>query len=129
MVEDVYATHPSFVDHDGSSRLNPEYVAPETLLPERSLREIDPLEESAPTVELRDASTDQARAVVADLAGDVPLGRQDVSALCVAADEAITNARRHGRGTVTTRIWRGPRAARARFAPRAGRWPTIRCRW
>jgi anti-sigma regulatory factor (Ser/Thr protein kinase) len=108
VVDDVYATHPSLVDRDGTTRLNPAYVAPETLLVERSAQEVDPLEESPPVVELRDPSTDQARAAVADVASEVPLRTQDVSALCVAADEAVTNARRHGRGLVTTRIWRGP---------------------
>jgi anti-sigma regulatory factor (Ser/Thr protein kinase) len=108
VVDDVMATHPWAVDGDGTTQRNPSYVEPEALLPDRAAREVDPLEETKPTVELMNASTDQARAAVETVARDVPLRRQDVSALCVAADEAITNARQHGEGTVTTRIWRGP---------------------
>lgn len=108
VVDDVYATHPLLVERDGSARLNPDYVAPETLIPERDAQDVDALEESRPTVELHDATVDEATDAVASVAVQVPLPRQDVSALCLAADEAITNARRHGRGTVTTRIWRGP---------------------
>lgn len=108
VVDDVYATHPLLLERDGSARLNPDYVAPETLIPKREAQEVDSIEESQPVVELHDPSVDEATDAVAGVAVTVPLPRQDVSALCLAADEAITNARRHGQGTVTTRIWRGP---------------------
>jgi hypothetical protein len=78
----------------------------------------DPLEQSAPAIEMADPSEARVRHAIAGIAhGQLPdAALQD---LVIAASEAVSNARRHGRPPVTVRIWpgRGPRPrhrARAR---------------
>lgn len=64
----------------------------------------DPLELTAPAIEMADPSEAQVRHAVTGIAhGQIPdAALQD---LMIAASEAASNARRHGRPPVTVRIW------------------------
>jgi anti-sigma regulatory factor (Ser/Thr protein kinase) len=67
----------------------------------------DPLERSAPAIELSDPSVAQIRHAVTSIgAGRVP--GTTLEDLEIGASEAISNARRHGRPPVTARIWAAP---------------------
>jgi anti-sigma regulatory factor (Ser/Thr protein kinase) len=66
----------------------------------------DPLERSAPTVELVDPTPAQARAAVAQLTHGV-LDVDRHRALVLAVSEAATNAVVHGRPPLSVRIWLG----------------------
>lgn len=107
VLRDVEATHPTMTAPHGSSVPSPRYSIPEEVYVARAEDDVDPIERTRPAVELDDPTTAEARHAVQSLARDVPLRMQDVSALSVAADEAVANARLHGQGGVTARIWRG----------------------
>ncbi|HEY7260814.1 MAG TPA: sensor histidine kinase [Trebonia sp.] len=64
----------------------------------------DPVEQSAPAIEMADPSEARVRHAIAGIAhGQLPdAALQD---LVIAASEAVSNARRHGRPPVTVRIW------------------------
>jgi anti-sigma regulatory factor (Ser/Thr protein kinase) len=64
----------------------------------------DPLEQSAPAIEMADPSEAQVRHAITGIAhGQLPdPALQD---LMIGASEAASNARRHGRPPVTVRIW------------------------
>jgi len=66
----------------------------------------DPLERSAPAIELSDPSAAQVRHAVTSIGG----GRVPDTALddlVIGVGEAVSNARQHGRPPVTARIWAG----------------------
>ena len=95
-------THPRIVLPSGRYRPSPRYQSAaefEPLPPDP-----DPLERSAPAIELADPSEGQVRHAVTGIAdGQIPdAALQD---LVIGASEAASNARRHGRPPVTVRIW------------------------
>jgi anti-sigma regulatory factor (Ser/Thr protein kinase) len=64
----------------------------------------DPLEQSAPAIEMAGPSEAQARSAVASIARG-HLTDPALADLVLGTSEAVTNARRHGRPPVTLQIW------------------------
>jgi anti-sigma regulatory factor (Ser/Thr protein kinase) len=95
-------THPRIVLSSGDYQPSHRYqtAAQFTPLPP----DPDPLEQSAPAIEMADPSEAQVRHAVTGIAhGQLPdTALQD---LMIGASEAASNARRHGRPPVTVRIW------------------------
>jgi anti-sigma regulatory factor (Ser/Thr protein kinase) len=104
-VLDVAArTHPRIVLPSGqhqTSRRYQDLADFEPLPPDP-----DPLERSAPAIEMSDPSAAQVRHAVTSIGGgQVPdTALQD---LMIGVGEAVSNAQQHGRPPVTTRIWAG----------------------
>jgi anti-sigma regulatory factor (Ser/Thr protein kinase) len=98
-------THPRIVSPSGQRRASDRYqdVAVFEGLPYAP----DPLEDSAPTIELVNRSAAEARHALAQTGpGRIPAATLDD--LLIGVSEAVTNARRHGRPPATVRIWATP---------------------
>lgn len=106
-LESVLATHRAVTDRAGRDADNPAFVAPAQLQRDLVEQDLDPLEDTPPDAEIADP--DQATAVraVEAAATRVGLPLPDSNALCLAVDEAVTNAWRHGQGRVSLRLWHG----------------------
>jgi hypothetical protein len=97
-------THPRIVLPSGQYQPSRQYQDPadyQALPPDP-----DPLEDSVPALVMSDPSPAQVRPVLSSVGG----GRIPDAALeqlMVGVEEAVSNARRHGRPPVTARIWAG----------------------
>ena len=102
VIDSALRTHPCIVAPSGERRLSDRYQDPAAF---KALPPLpDPVEQSAPAVELFEPSTAEARhAVTATGRGHVPEPR--LQELVLGVSEAIANAREHGRPPVTLRIW------------------------
>jgi anti-sigma regulatory factor (Ser/Thr protein kinase) len=98
-------THPRIVLPSGQSRASGLYQDPAGFQPLPS--DPDPLERSAPALELTNPSPAQARRAVTSIGhGQVPdTILQDLE---IGVTEAVSNARLHGRPPITARIWAAP---------------------
>jgi anti-sigma regulatory factor (Ser/Thr protein kinase) len=106
VLADVARTHPRFALSTDRHEVSPAYLDPVTFLSERRPAPLDPVQHRAPLVELLDPTPADARAAVRGTAHD-GITPQDVDDLLIAVSEMVTNARRHGRGTVRVRLWAG----------------------
>ncbi|MGC5022521.1 anti-sigma factor RsbA family regulatory protein [Micromonospora sp. DT47] len=106
MLADVARTHPRTAMPDGRHVPNEVYTAPEAYLRENRPMVPDPLQATAPAVELDDPTPAQAREAVHE-AGRGRLKVDDVDDLAVAVSEVVTNALRHGLPPVRLRLWTG----------------------
>ena len=95
MVEDLQATHPLIGQGHGHRR-NDRYQHPVTFLVRHGDDPPDPIERTAPAVELVDPSPATARATVKWFSRQW-LPDQEIDKLIFATHEAILNALRHGR--------------------------------
>jgi anti-sigma regulatory factor (Ser/Thr protein kinase) len=97
--------HHDVLDSDGTHRSNASFEAVGGLAD--FLRPpLDPIEQTAPAVELVDPNPAEVRATVGRLSAELlPLRRGED--LILAASEAVTNALTHGVAPVTVRIWIG----------------------
>jgi anti-sigma regulatory factor (Ser/Thr protein kinase) len=101
----VERTHPRIVSPSGERRASDRYqdVAVFEGLPYAP----DPLEDSAPTIELVNRSAAEARHALAHIApGRIPGTTLDD--LVIGVSEAVSNALRHGRPPAAVRIWATP---------------------
>lgn len=107
VLADVARTHPREVRPDGSHLPLEDYTEPVRFLTEPRPMLLDPVQRTAPLVELTDPSPAEARAaVLAADRGQVPA--DDVEDLMVAVSEMVTNALRHGLAPACMRLWSGP---------------------
>ena len=98
-------THPRIVSPSGQRRASDRYqdVAVFEGLPYAP----DPLEDTAPTIELVNRSAADARHALTQLSpGRIPATTLDD--LLIGVSEAVSNAQRHGRPPATVRIWATP---------------------
>jgi anti-sigma regulatory factor (Ser/Thr protein kinase) len=98
-------THPRIVSPSGQRRANDRYQNTEMFegLPYAP----DPLEDSAPAIELVNPSAAEARHALAQIGpGRIPATTLDD--LLIGVSEAVSNAQRHGRPPATVRIWATP---------------------
>jgi anti-sigma regulatory factor (Ser/Thr protein kinase) len=107
VLADVARTHPRFALSTDRHETSPAYLDPVTFLSERRPAPLDPVQHRPPLVELLDPTPADARAAVRGTAHD-GITPQDVDDLLIAVSEMVTNAQRHGRGTVRMRLWAGP---------------------
>jgi anti-sigma regulatory factor (Ser/Thr protein kinase) len=105
VVDAATRLHHHVLDSDGTHKANRSFQAVRKLADFFS-PPLDPLEQTAPAIELVDPTPAQVRATVRQLsAGLLRLGQgQD---LALGASEAVTNALIHGVAPVTVRIWIG----------------------
>ncbi|MGY1794532.1 anti-sigma factor RsbA family regulatory protein [Geodermatophilus sp. SYSU D00525] len=102
--EVVGRTHPRLVTPDGGAGASPRYqdVAEFEGLPPA----VDPLERTAPVVDLTDVSLKQTRRRVRDAVQDL-VGATALDELLFALSEAVVNAQLYGRPPTTVRAWTG----------------------
>ncbi|KKK06864.1 sensor histidine kinase [Micromonospora sp. HK10] len=104
VLSDVARTHPRVARPDGSHPPSPTYTPPESYLTEPRPMVVDPVQRTAPLVELTDPSPARARAAV-QAADRGHLRPEVVEDLMVAVSEMVTNALRHGTAPVRLRLW------------------------
>ncbi|GAA2360271.1 anti-sigma regulatory factor [Catellatospora methionotrophica] len=68
----------------------------------------DPLEDTAPAIELGDPTTAQARGALAAVQATAALAEDDLSGLMLATTETVTNALLYGGPPVRLRLWASP---------------------
>jgi anti-sigma regulatory factor (Ser/Thr protein kinase) len=105
VLDDVVRTHPHVAGTDGSHAHNPRYEDPVSFLGSRSPAPADPLQRTAPVLDLSGPSPADARHAVAALSGALPPAA--ASDLVTAVSEVVTNAIRHGAPPVRVQAWRG----------------------
>ncbi|WP_406046070.1 sensor histidine kinase [Micromonospora sp. NBC_00898] len=106
VLADVARTHPRVARPDGSHVPTGVYTEPTSYLAEPRPMLPDPVQRTAPLVELTDPTPAQARAAVyAADRGQLPA--DDVEDLVVAVSEMVTNALRHGLPPARMRLWSG----------------------
>ena len=109
VLADVARTHPRLVTGGGKQIVSADYLEPAEFLSSQNCAEPDPLEDSAPVMEMVDPAPGTARRVVESVALACGLLRDEVDDLVAAVHEAITNAFVHGRRPVRLRVWAGLR--------------------
>ena len=105
MTADLHATHPLLAHHHQRHQRNDRYQPPVDFLDKHRDHPPDPVERTAPTVELVDPSPATARATVAGLAHHYRLPTGEIDSLVFATHEAVTNALLHGRPPTALRVW------------------------
>jgi anti-sigma regulatory factor (Ser/Thr protein kinase) len=110
VLADVARTHPRLVT-GGKQIVSADYLEPTKFLSNQNCAEpeLDPIEDSAPVMEMVDPPTGTARRVVEAVALACGLLRDEVDDLVAAVHEAITNAFIHGQRPVRLRVWAGLR--------------------
>ncbi|MCZ7438652.1 sensor histidine kinase [Micromonospora sp. WMMC241] len=107
VLTDVTRTHPRIARPDGSHEPTGVYTDPASYLAECRPAPLDPLQHTAPAVELVDPTPARAReAVRAADAGLLP--PDGVDDLVMAVSEVVCNALRHGTPPVRMRLWCAP---------------------
>jgi anti-sigma regulatory factor (Ser/Thr protein kinase) len=107
MAADLHATHP-LIAQDGNDQHNDGYQHPVDFLSKHRDSPPDPVEHTAPAVELADPSPATARATVAGFAHQHRLPIGEIDNLVFATNEAVTNALIHGRPPTLLRLWVQP---------------------
>jgi anti-sigma regulatory factor (Ser/Thr protein kinase) len=107
MVADLHATHP-LTAQDGGHQHNGRYQHPVDFLKQHRNCPADPVERTAPAVELVDPSPAVARATVARFARHHRLPAGEIDNLVFAVHEAVANALMHGRPPTLLRLWAQP---------------------
>jgi anti-sigma regulatory factor (Ser/Thr protein kinase) len=98
-------THPRIVSPSGQRRASDRYQ--DALVFEGLPYAPDPLEDSAPTIELVNRPAADARHALTQIGrGRIPATTLDD--LLIGVSEAVSNAQRHGRPPATVRIWATP---------------------
>ncbi len=108
MTADLHATHPLLTHHHQRHQTNDRYQDPFEFLDQHRNHPPDPVERTAPTVEVIDPSPATARATVAGLARHHRLPPGETDNLVFATHEAVTNALLHGRPPTVLRLWAQP---------------------
>ncbi|MFB9235874.1 anti-sigma factor RsbA family regulatory protein [Plantactinospora siamensis] len=106
VLDDVARTHPWTALPGGRHTPNGTYTEPAAFLAEDRPMLLDPAQRTGPAVELADPTPAQARAALRRV--DPGLPADDVDDLIVAVSEVVTNALRHGRPPVLSRVWTTP---------------------
>ena len=101
----VERTHPRIISPSGWRRASDRYQ--DTAVFEGLPYARDPLEDSAPLVELVNRSAADARRALAEIGRD-RFPATALHDLLIGVSEAVTNAQRHGRPPTTMRIWAAP---------------------
>jgi anti-sigma regulatory factor (Ser/Thr protein kinase) len=105
--DDLCATHP-LLWSQGQHRPNDGYQDPVKFIRKHSDAPPDPVEHTAPVVELTDPSPAAARRAVIGLTQHTGLPASESEGLILAASEAVANAIVHGHPPVVLRLWAQP---------------------
>ncbi|MFD0822511.1 anti-sigma factor RsbA family regulatory protein, partial [Micromonospora zhanjiangensis] len=104
VLADVGRTHPWIATADGRREPSPHYTDPLLFLRENRPGPPDPVQLTAPALELTDPSPARARHGVREVDRGL-LPADDVDDLVVAVSETVTNAHRYGCPPVRVRYW------------------------
>ncbi|GAB1516086.1 anti-sigma factor RsbA family regulatory protein [Actinophytocola sp. KF-1] len=107
VLADVARTHPHVAGPGDTHLPNEAYVEPHQFLRYDLPPAPDPVQHTAPAVELVNPVPSRARAVLADV-GDGVLTAESLSDLRIAVTETVTNALTHGTAPIVVRYWAGP---------------------
>jgi len=107
MVADLHASH-HLIAKGGGDQRSDRYQHPVDFLKQHRNSPLDPVECTAPAVELADPSAAIARATVAGFARHQRLPTAEIDNLVFATHEAVTNALVHGRPPTLLRLWAQP---------------------
>ena len=107
VLTDVMRTHPQTACPDGTHVFNRIYTDPAVYLMEPREPLADPLQSAEPHADLEHPDGTATREAVRS-AGRGVLAPPSADELLLVVSEAVTNARRHGRGAVRVRVWTGP---------------------
>ena len=105
--EDLRATHP-LLWSVGQHRTNDGYQDPAEFISKHMDAPPDPVECTAPAVELIDPSPAAARATITRFTQHSGLPGAEIEGLILATSEAVANAIVHGRPPVVLRLWTQP---------------------
>lgn len=105
VLAEVTRTHPQIATADGRHRPNDHYQQPEAFLRCRPAPPGDPLEHSAPDIELINPAPAAARRALAQLAARAQLDQAAVDDFVLGVNEVVTNAHLHGRLPAVLRLW------------------------
>jgi anti-sigma regulatory factor (Ser/Thr protein kinase) len=106
-VDDLCATHP-LMWSGRQHQPNDRYQDPTRFIAEHRDAPPDPVEQTAPAVELTDPSPAAARATVSGLTNHNGLLAAEAEGLILATSEAVANANLHGQPPIVLRIWEQP---------------------
>jgi anti-sigma regulatory factor (Ser/Thr protein kinase) len=106
-VDDLCATHP-LMWSGRQHQPNDRYQDPTRFIAEHRDAPPDPVEQTAPAVELTDPSPAAARATVSRLTNHNGLLAAEAEGLILATSEAVANANLHGQPPIVLRIWEQP---------------------
>ncbi|GAB2986644.1 sensor histidine kinase [Amycolatopsis acidiphila] len=107
VLEDVARTHPRNAEPDGSHRPSPGYAGAVAFLSQEHVVTPDPIERTAPLVDLFEPAPGEARRALAG-ALHAHLDADGFDDLLVAVSETVTNAIEHGTPPVRLRCWAAP---------------------
>ena len=105
--DDLCATHP-LLWSAGQHRTNDGYQDPAEFISKHMDAPPDPVEHTAPAVELIDPSPAAARATITRFTQHSELPGAEIEGLTLATSEAVANAIVHGRPPVVLRLWTQP---------------------
>jgi anti-sigma regulatory factor (Ser/Thr protein kinase) len=105
--DDLCATHPVLWSA-GQHRTNAGYQDPAEFISKHMDAPPDPVEHTAPAVELIDPSPAAARATITRFTQHSELPGAEIEGLILATSEAVANAIVHGRPPVVLRLWTQP---------------------
>ena len=108
VLDDVVKTHPYLATADGRHVANERYTDPAVFLTQPRSPHADPLEASAPAIDLVDPTAFAARRAVLDAASLTRLTDAEVADLVIAVSETVTNAECHGDPPTELRVWSAP---------------------
>jgi hypothetical protein len=106
VLDSAMRTHPCLLGPSGERRPSDRYQDPSAF--EGLTPAPDPLEQSAPAIDLIVRSSAQARHALTEI-GSGHVTEATLRDLVLGVSEAVSNALLHGRPPVTVRIWTGPR--------------------
>lgn len=107
VLDDVSRTHPWVATPNGDARPNADFQDPVVFLGDRFAAPPDPLENTAPVIELVDPRPSIARVAVRAIALACGIDYDEVDELVAAVQEAVVNALVHGKRPVRVRVWVG----------------------
>lgn len=108
VLDEVSLSHP-FLATGAAHEANREFRDPAQFPRDRGAHWRDPMESSAPVVDLLDPSAAQARAALAQVAAGCPeITEKDINGLTLSVSEAVSNALLHSRPPVRLRVWAAP---------------------
>ena len=108
VLSDVKRTHTHLGTRQGGHEPNRLFQDPGDFLAERARRDIDPLEDAPPQLDLHLPPPWQARRRIDALAQHAGLERAKRLSLGLAVVEVVTNAVEHGRPPIRVRAWQQP---------------------
>jgi anti-sigma regulatory factor (Ser/Thr protein kinase) len=108
IIDEAIRAHPYIATIDGRHEHNPRYEEPATFVRNRTCGYVDPLEKTAPAVDLVDPTVRDARRAAIGVATRSALDQSAIDGLSLAVTEVVANAQLHGESPLRVRMWGNP---------------------